>query len=305
MPGDSLTYNINTLPQENASFFKTFIRSQDGVVAPFGKTCFVGNSNDNLPEMHVKQVHGKFDSTYCTSVFYTGQNPVTNLAPKEIPVRNSDSFFYLMLFCLVLGTIILFVKHKRISQIFKAFYLPYFTNQLIREGLIQREFYSFPLLLIYYISLSMFIAQGLHFLYQLQPDFYFVMEILGAAVALSVLRSIVITLMKVAFKTYKETSEYNTNNFIFSIVTGIFLTPMVFMINYMNAPEAKILFFTVLLLTALLFFYRLVRSFLIGLSNEGQRLYYFILYLCTIEILPLVICVKLLSNLYFKGVLIV
>lgn len=305
MVGDSLTYNVNALPQENASFFKTFIRSQDEVSAQLGKTCFVGHSKDNLPATYVKQTSSKSDTAYCTSVFYTGQDPVIQIVPKEIPVRHSDSFFYLLLFCLVLGTLILFVKHRRISQLFKAFYLPYFTNQLMREGLIQREFFSFPLLLVYYISLSMFIAQGLHFFYQMEMDFYFVLEILGVTVALFLFRSFLIILIKIAFKTPGETAEYNTNNFLFSIITGIFLTPMVFVIHYMNAPGAKILFFAVLFITSLLFLYRLVRSFLIGMSNEGHRLYYFILYLCTIEILPLVICVKLLVNIYFKGVLIV
>lgn len=305
MVGDSLTYNVNTLPQENASFFKTFVRSQDEVSLPFAKTCFVGHSKDNLPAVYLKQTSAKTDTAHCTSVFYTGQDKVSQITPKEIPVRHSDLFFYLLLFCLVLGTIVFFVKHKRISQLFKAFYLPYFTNQLSREGLIQREFFSFPLLMVYYISLSMFVAQGLHFFYQMEMNFYFVLKILGVAVVLFLFRSLLISLIKIAFKTPHETAEYNTNNFLFSIITGIFLTPLVFIIQYMNAPGAKILFYSVLFFTVLLFLYRLVRSFLIGLSNEGQRLYYFILYLCTIEILPLVICVKLLFNLYFKGVLIV
>lgn len=302
---DSLTYNLNQLPGEKASFFKTLVRSQDEVPEAFKKSFFVGNIKDNYPQFYINQADAISDTSYCASVFYTGQKQITEISPKEISNKQTDSYFYLLLFCLVMGTVILVIKHKRISQIFKAFYLPHFTNQLMREGMIQREFYAFPLLLIYYVSLSLLIAKSLNFFYEIPTDFYFVLGILGMFIIFFIARSLMVNLIKWTFRTYNETSAYNTNHFVFSIITGMFLTPMVFIIYYIQDPGSYILLGVVLIITLLLFLYRITRSFLIGLTHEGYRWYYFILYLCTIEILPIVITVKLLINLYLKGFLIV
>ncbi|HNW90335.1 MAG TPA: DUF4271 domain-containing protein [Bacteroidales bacterium] len=293
---DSLTYSVNSLPGENGSLFKNFVRSQDEVPEAFRKTFFVGNSKDNYPQFYIKQAAARSDTSNCTSVFHTGQKHITDIRPKEIPDNQSDLYFYLLMFCFVVGTMILFVKQKRLSQIFKAFYLPHFTNQLMREGLVQKEFYAFPMFLIYYISLSMLIAKSVNYFYKINTDFYFVLLILGVLIIIFILRSLLITLLKWTFKTYTETSEYNNHNFIFSIISGIFLAPMVFLIYYLQNPFSNIILCAVLIIMALLLLYRTVRSFLVGMSFEKSNLFYFILYLCTIEILPLVITIKLLID---------
>ena len=305
MISDSLTQNSNFLPQEHASLFKTLVRAQDEVPSPLIKTFFVGNSKDNYPQFYIKQTVISADKNYCTSVFHTDKMQFTTFEQKEIIHRQSDINFYLLLFCLIVGAVIYFVKYKRISQIFKAFYLPHFTNQLVREGLVQREFFVLPLLLIYYISIAMLIVRFLNFFVGIGTDFKFFLLILGVLIALSLVRTFIINLTKWTFRSYKETSEYNTNHVIFSIVTGLFLVPSVFLVYYLQQPYSEFLLYFVLIIIALLMVYRTVRSFLIGMTSEGHFLYYFILYLCTIEILPLVVTVKLLINLYFKGVLIV
>lgn len=301
---DSLTQNSNILPPDNASLFKTLVRSQDEVPSGLKGTFYVGNEKDNYPQFYIKQTEINSDKNYCTSVFYTGKKQVKEIDPKEITHQQSDLNFYLLLFCLIVGAVIYFVKYKRISQIFKAFYLPHFTNQLIREGLVQREFFILPLLLIFYISAAMLIIRFLNFFWGIGTDLKFFLLILGVLIGLSLVRAFIINLIKWAFKSYKETSDYNTNHIIFSIVTGIFLVPSVFLVYYLQQPFSEFLLYFVLIITALLMVYRSFRSFLIGMSSEGHYLYYFILYLCTIEILPLVVTVKLLINFYLKGSLI-
>ncbi|HOY32941.1 MAG TPA: DUF4271 domain-containing protein [Bacteroidales bacterium] len=304
MNQDSLTPNANLLPQDNASLFKNLVRSQDEVPEGLRKTFFVGNAKDVYPGFYVRQTRSNTDS-YCTSVFYTGKKNFSEFRLKEITNKYSDINFYLLLFCLVTGAVIFFLKHKRISQIFKAFYLPHFTNQLVREGLIQREFFAFPLLLVYYISLSLLITRSLHCFFAISTGFNTVLQVLGILLALAIIRGVTMNFAKWCFRTPKETSEYRTNNFIFSIITGLFLVPMVFLIYYLQAPLSVYFLYIVLAVTGLMILYRIIRSFFIGLTYERFNLYYFILYLCTIEILPLVITLKLLINFYLKGVLIV
>jgi hypothetical protein len=302
---DSLTQNSNILPPDNASLFKTLVRSQDEVPSGLAKTFFIGNSKDHYPQFYIKQTAVNTDKFFCSSVFHTDKKQFTAFEQKEIIHKQSDSSFYLLMFCLVVGAVIYFARYKRISQVFKAFYLPHFTNQLVREGLVQREFFVLPLLLINYVSMAMLINKFLNLFFGIDTNIRFFLLILGVLIALSVVRTLIINLAKWTFRTYKETSEYNTNHMIFSIVIGMFLVPSVFLIYYLQHPFSEFLLYFVLIITALLIIYRTFRSFLIGMSSERHYLYYFILYLCTIEILPLVVTVKLLVNLYFKGVLIV
>jgi len=305
MISDSLTQNSSFLPQENASLFKTLVRAQDEVPPGLKETFYVGNAKDNYPQFYIKQTVINSDKNYCTSVFHTGKDQVKEIDPKEIIHQQSDLNFYLLLFCLIVGAVIYFVKYKRISQVFKAFYLPHFTNQLVREGLVQREFFTLPLLLINYISLAMLINKTLNSIFGINTDFRFFLLILGVLTVFFVVRILLINLAKWTFRTNKETSEYNTNTMIFSIVIGMFLVPSVFLIYYLQNPFSEFLLYFVLIIIAILILYRTFRSFLIGISSQGNDLYYFILYLCTIEILPLVVTVKLLINFYLKGSLIV
>jgi len=298
---------MNVLPPEKPSVFKTLVRSQDEVPGSLCKTFFLGNSKDKFPDHYIRQTSINSSQAYCPSVFHSSNSAtkLLNRERKEVRQQPSDAVFYLLVFCLITGVIIYVVKHKRLSQVFKSFYMPYFTNQLVREGLIQKEFFSLPLLLVYYTSLAMLITKGLGYFFGLSTDIRFILFITGVMLCLALIKNLLIAITKWAFKTRKETSEYNTNNFIFSIVTGMFLVPMVFIIYYVQEPYVAYFLYFTLAITALLLLYRTFRSFLTGFSSEGYSLYYFILYLCTIEILPPLIIVKLLINYHIKGVFIV
>lgn len=305
MYSDSLTYNINPLPPDQASLFKNLIRSQDEVPEVYKKEYFIGNAKDIYPKNYIKQTTFNNDKSYSTSIFHVGNKQINEFSQNKLIHKQSDAVFYIFMFCLVIGTMIYFLKNKRIFQIFKAFYIPHFTNQLIRDGVVQKEFFAFPLLLIYFISLSLLITKSLTFFWGIESKLIYSFWILVILIVLYIAKIFIINFSKWCFKTQKETSEYNTNNFIFSIIIGIFLIPMVFLIYYLQSPISDFLLYFVLIIIALLFLYRTIRSFLIGLSSERYNLYYFILYLCTVEILPLIVTSKLLINFYLKGILFV
>ncbi len=301
---DSLTSNINPLPPDPASLFKSLIRSQDEVPVAFSKTYFVGNSLDKHPEKYIQQARFEKDKAYCTSVFYTGKKVSTEITLKEIEFKQSDTVFYILMFCVLVCTMIFFLKNKRIIQVFKAFYTPYFTNQLIRDGMIQKEFFAFPMLLSYFISLALIVSKCLNYFFDIRTSNSYFLGILAILIVLYVFKAFIVNFSKWIFKTQKETSEYNTNNFIFSIIIGFFLVPTTFMIYYVRGPVSTIILYLVLTIMVLLFLYRTIRSILIGIASERYNLYYFILYLCTIEFLPPIVIVKLLINYYLNGKLI-
>jgi hypothetical protein len=301
MISDSLTLNPNPLPSENSSVFKKFIQLQDEVQDIQSYIYNGGKATDEISAVRIVQKSFINDNVLCTSMFFQKGKKHLDFQPQMRNSNNTDWIFFSFLICLVFATIFTFKNNKRISQLFKAFLIPHFTNQLIREGNLMREFFIYPMLLIYFTSLSLLISNVLH-------GFFHYEIVQGQSILISmvvflffIFKISFINIIGWVFHTKKETFEYMTNYMIFSIVMGVFLFPFVFFLIYTTPYISIFLLYTVLIILAIIFVYRTIRGLLIGLSSERYSLYYLFLYLCTVEILPLCISVKLLINLHLTG----
>jgi hypothetical protein len=299
MISDSLTFNPNPLPPENNSVFKQFILSQDEL----------GGLNPNIYHYEISKDKKEFivqksfvnDSALCTSMFFQKSQRSFDLNSELRNNYSSDWIFLTFLISLVFAVIFSFKNNKRISQLFKAFLAPHFTNQLIREGNIMREFFIYPLLLLYFTSFSLLICKLLNIFINYEVGIYQGLMVFLAVVLFFLFKIIIINILGAVFHTKKETFEYLTNYIIFSIVFGVFLFPFVFFLIYITPLFSAWLTYIILVVFGLIYFYRTIRGFIIGLNSERYNLYYLFLYLCTVEILPLSISVKLLINFYLTG----
>jgi hypothetical protein len=301
MISDSLTFNPNPLPAENTSIFKKFIQSQDEVGSLSTNIYYFGNSKDIINSQHVKQKSLINDSVFCTSMFSQNRMASPDFKTKTRSQYAADWIFFAFLICLIFATIFTFKNNKRISQLFKAFLVPHFTNQLIREGNIMREFFIYPLLLIYFTSLSLLISNILHYFFYFEITINQGLLVFLIVFLFFIFKTSLIKIIGWVFQTNKETFEYLINYMIFSIVIGVFLFPSVFFLIYTTHFISVFLLYVVLIIFAIISVYRAIRGLVIGLSFERYRLYYLFLYLCTVEILPLCISVKLLINFYLTG----
>jgi hypothetical protein len=299
MIADSLTFNPNPLPFENISVFKKFLQSQDEGGDLSSNICYLGNNKDGF--LAYKQRSFVNDSFICTSMFYQRNKTHPDFQVKTRELYSSEWIFFSFLICLVFATIIAFKNNKRISQLFKAFLVPHFTNQLIREGNIIREFFIYPLLLIYFISLSLLISIVLNHFLHFEIVFSQGLLISLVVFLFFIFKILLINIIGWVFQTSKETFDYLTNYMIFSIVVGVSIFPFVFSLIYTSHFISMILMYTVLIVFAIIYAYRTIRGLMIGLSSERYSLYYLFLYLCTVEILPLCISVKFLTNFYLTG----
>ncbi len=299
MYSDSLTYNHSLLPPEKSSLFKTLIQVQDEVFIG-GKTYFHGNAKDKFIGTPIVQKSFVNDKAYCTSIFGNKNLTLKSWSAQPLPIKHFDWIFFTLLFCLLSMVLINFTNRKRVAALVKSFMVPHFTNQLIRDGSIQKEFFTYPMLLIYFISMGLFAFRFLIHFFNFEPSMLNGFKILGVVFMFYMAKYVFSVILGSIFKTKKETFEYTTNTFIFSIVTGIFLVPMVFLIYYFNASLSSLFLYITLLIMMLISVYRSFRGFLIGLNSERYHLYYLFLYLCTVEVLPLLISVKLLMMYYLS-----
>jgi hypothetical protein len=98
------------------------------------------------------------------------------------------------------------------------------------------------------------------------------------------------------FNTSRETLTYIRNIIVVNELTGVLLLPLMFI--YLINPF-RWLIYTIWLLVILLFLFKIIRGAWLGINHSRFSLYYLILYLCAVEIMPLLIFIKFSKN-YFQ-----
>jgi hypothetical protein len=231
-----------------------------------------------------------------TSVFGTHQLMPVHKGPVAINRQSTDWITMLLLLCLLLFAWIQTVSHKRFVQIIKAVIQPHSVNQLEREGNLFRERITLGLGAIYYIIGSVFILQLFKAFNTLPAGFdnlSFAALISGVLFSYQMLKSLLIYTSGIIFKTAESSRAYQLNTLIFNHIAGIVLFPFVIMAFYYQNTSFLIIGGVI---ASLLFVYRLFRGILTGLNNKNYNLLYLFLYLCTLEILPLLLLVKVVSK---------
>lgn len=116
--------------------------------------------------------------------------------------------------------------------------------------------------------------------------------ILSGVIGIILIRYLVFYLTGILFNQLHTVNEYIYNKYLFNKNIGLFLIPVVFTSVYVTPVIAKILLVASLCLLILITIIKIFRGFKIILKN-GVLLFYTILYLCTLELLPLVLGSKL------------
>ena len=118
-----------------------------------------------------------------------------------------------------------------------------------------------------------------------------------AILAVYTLKTIVCKFLGYVFLVQDEFDEYLHNVNLFNKNIGLILFPVVVLYPFINDSIKPVILYSGLFFAAGLFILRLHRGFQI-IMKKGISFFYLILYLCAIEILPILILLK------FTGVLI-
>jgi hypothetical protein len=224
-----------------------------------------------------------------------------NLVPKHpgplaIEHQATNWITIVFLVCLFIFAWIQSTYSKRLSQIFRAVAQPHHVNQLERDGNIFKERIALGLGLNYYLVMSIFIFQILSVFGSIPAGFNnLVMAgiIFTGLFLYQLLKSLVIHGSGMIFNTREYAREYHLIILIFNYIIGIILLPVVVVSFYWNNPAFLI---TGIVISSLLIIYRIIRGFLTGQENKSYNLFYLFLYLCTLEILPLLLIYKTISK---------
>lgn len=107
-------------------------------------------------------------------------------------------------------------------------------------------------------------------------------------------KHLLISMMSALFNVEKDAGRYNFLIVIFNCVLGLFLLPFNFIIAFANDIRDFLVSWTVGLV--LVFYaYRAIRASRAGLNYLAVDQFHFLLYLCAVEIAPVMLIVKLVS----------
>lgn len=119
------------------------------------------------------------------------------------------------------------------------------------------------------------------------------LKISGVVFLFFLVKMVLIRATGFIFERENETFLHVFNIFLFNEVTGLLLFPLVILARFSPAQAAEILLYVAVGLMALMYLIKFLRLLLFASdSHEISKIHLF-LYLCTLEILPLVVVIKM------------
>lgn len=294
---------VDSLTTENST-------SNDSSVSQFSNVLLSNSfSHQELNVDSALHSYWKTDSViYFNDSALVGQNKFTNiykghlLQPSGIePIyRNSISpiwFFPIILLVLAVFAALRIFYTKYFSQMLTAFINNNLTNQIVRDENILVQRASVYLSIVFNLIAALFLyLVSIFYGWEIGDIGIGFSRFLFFAVVVSAIYSLKFLILKICgwlFQLDREMASYIFNTFLINNVLGIAILPFICLIAYNQVLSAGTSIIICSILAILAFSYRVFRGVLVGLSMSSFSLLYLFLYLCTLEIAPLLILIRL------------
>jgi len=217
---------------------------------------------------------------------------------KGIPITsfNSDWMVGVLFFALILMAIIRFSFSKFLFRVFDSIINYQTSSNLLLEKNMRNLRGSLFLNLLFYVNFTLFIVQYFVYILSLNQNhnnIVFFLYCFVGLVALYGAKFIFIRFVGYIFNGIKESKEYLHTIFIYNKNLGVILLPITLSVPYITQHATPLLLNAGLILTLIFYILRLFRGVKI-LFRQHVSIFYMILYLCALEILPLLMIYKLL-----------
>lgn len=215
--------------------------------------------------------------------------------------EQKDELFYLMagiVFCLA------FIRAgfgKYFRNLFVLFFQTSLRQKQNRELLLQDNLASLFINLLFFISTSLYIALLIKYKQWVPVSFWVVAAFsISALVLIYVGKFLFLRFAGWVFNTREATSAYISLVFMVNKVMGIALVPFLLIISFAQPAVADAAVTVSIGVIAMLYVYRYLVSFSAFRNKLKVNALHFFLYLCAVELLPLLLIYKVLIN-YIAG----
>lgn len=212
------------------------------------------------------------------------------------PVSYNVPVFILLMIACVLTLFVYLLYYKKALQLVQGVFSYSSSKQLQREGYSFFKFFSLALTAVYIICGAIF------FTYLNEkagwvslPNKNWILPLSLAFLGLVLLiRKLMVEVFAVFLRNRKVLSDYFFQ-YSFSIkAEGLILLPVCLLLYYSPIPAIYPVA-TGIAAPAIIFFMRLVRVLTWGPAEYGVSVFHILLYLCTVEIIPLAVFIKVLA----------
>jgi hypothetical protein len=297
MTGPTLKYKTAPQISDTVGFFNQSILYTNEIHKPANDS-LAGHYNFAVYSPGGWYANIKKEKIITVPSLFTGHHlRVHEIRNKPQTGTTADYTISAMILCLLIFTWIQRFYSKRLRQVFKAAALPRFLNQLERDGNLFAERISVGLSVIFILVFTITLGQiaenkfGVRFSGEGGGLLYLIL--CGAVCAIWLIKSSIIKMLGIIFKTENYAQAYLLNNLIFNMVTGIILFLPVVMTAYVD-PD--IYTWVTIVIIFILLIYKGLRGILIGLANSDFSILYLFVYLCTLEFLPYIILYRVLNE---------
>jgi hypothetical protein len=220
-------------------------------------------------------------------------------AGKPIERSQSDWMVGVSIFVVILMAIIRFSFNKYLQRLVDSILNYQTSNNLFLEKNMRNLRGSIFLNGLFFINISFFVVLYYNYLYSdfgTETTFLTFLYTLAGLLLIYFGKFIIVRTIGYIFDGVKEGKEYLHTVFIYNKNLGIFLLPVTLSVPFIAEFAAYFLLNTGLVLAIIFYLFRLFRGIKI-LFRKHVSIFYMILYLCALEILPLLVIYKLLISL--------
>lgn len=217
---------------------------------------------------------------------------------SDEPYGNKSFMLGVILFGLILMAVMFTSLRPFINKCYRAVLNENMLNQIYRERETGTFLPYFLLYILFFIQAGTFLFLVLRhnkFSFQVSPFILLATCILVLA-GLFFLKHLLLAIAGTIFPISKETRVYSFTIMVYSIILGLLLAPANLMIAYAPAEMINFLIGGSLLMIVGLYVVRAFRGLLLANSYLRFHIFHFLLYICTVEIVPVLVLYKMITN---------
>lgn len=199
---------------------------------------------------------------------------------------------------LLLLTILVTLFRGQLSRAYRAFISDNMLNQLQREfeGGGGFPYYLYYLLFVFTAGFYLFLLTHQLGYYLAPTPFWSLVYSMGFVAAFFIAKHLILSFIGFVFPVQKETATYNLTIMVFNIVLGLILIVANLLLAYVSEELFQVLAYGTLGAIGAVYVFLALRGLLLGSRFLAFHKFHFLLYICTVEIAPIVIIAKLIIS---------
>ena len=214
---------------------------------------------------------------------------------KSAQQEESSGFvFWAMLLLLIFLALEITLYKSLINKVYRAFTNDNILKLLHRE---QRNVISFPYLLLYiffFVSFGIFTFLAFNYFGFIPRRLDALLYCITGIGLLFFLKHVLLKIVEIIFPVQKEIKQYSFSMVIFSSILGIALVPFNIVIAFASPSLVKFALFGGLITIFGITVFCILRGLFLASKYLSFHKFHFFMYLCTVEIAPVLVVVKIL-----------